>query len=175
MVDSPSISRRQVLAAVGATATGAGGYVVGVRSASSVPDWLAGRDCAPSTLATSPTDWPFDRHDRANTGHAPARAGPDWPLGQIWEREWPVGDIHRLRPLVVADGVVVALVVAAPQSVLLGISNDDGRVIWRRAAEDAEYGQVFAASGMAFVEGEIPNSSDRFAARSLGDGSLAAP
>jgi len=65
---------------------------------------------------------------------------------------------------------VVALVVAAPQSVLLGISNDDGRVIWRRAAEDAEYGQVFAASGMAFVEGEIPNSSDRFAARSLGDG-----
>jgi len=170
MVDSPSISRRQVLAAVGATATGAGGYVVGVRSASSVPDWLAGRDCAPSTLATSPTDWPFDRHDRANTGHAPARAGPDWPLGQIWEREWPVGDIHRLRPLVVADGVVVALVVAAPQSVLLGISNDDGRVIWRRAAEDAEYGQVFAASGMAFVEGEIPNSSDRFAARSLGDG-----
>ncbi|WP_262177426.1 PQQ-like beta-propeller repeat protein [Haloarcula laminariae] len=65
---------------------------------------------------------------------------------------------------------MAALVVAAPQSVLLGISNDGGRVIWRHTAEDAEYGQVFAASGMAFVEGKIPNSSARFAVRSLGDG-----
>jgi len=172
MVDSPSISRRQVLAAVGGSAIGVGGYVAGARSASRVPDWLAGRDCAPSPLATSQTDWPFDRHDRANTGRAPARAGPDWPLGQTWEREWPVNDIHGLRPLVVADGVVIAFVVAPPQSVLLGISNDDGRVIWRRTVEDAEYGQVFAASGMAFVEGEVPNSSVRFAARSLGDGTV---
>ena len=170
MVDSPSISRRHVLAAGGVVTTGVGSYVAGVRSADSMPDWLAGRDCAPSPLATSQTDWPFPRHDRANTGHAPMRAGPDWPLTRTWEREWPVGDLHRLRSLVVADGVVVALVGADPQSVLLGISNDDGRVRWRRSAEDAEYGQVFAASGMAFVEGAVPNSSARFAARSLGDG-----
>lgn len=170
MVDLPSIPRRKVLAAAGTAATGVGGYVAGVRSADSMPDWLAGRDCAPSPLATSSTDWPFPQHDRANTGHAPKRAGPDWPLTRTWEREWPVGDLFRLRSLVVADGVVVAPVVAAPRSVLLGISNDDGRVIWRRRIEDAEYGQVFAASGTAFVEGAIPDSSVRFAARSLGDG-----
>lgn len=170
MADSPSISRRQALAAVGAVTTGVGSYVAGVRSADSMPDWLAGRDCAPSPLATSPTDWPFPRHDRANTGHAPARAGPDWPLDRTWEREWPVGDMYELRPLVVADGVVVALVVAAPQSILLALSLDDGRVLWRRSVSDARYGQVCAASGIAFVEGEVPDSPVRFAARSLGDG-----
>ncbi|WP_265110877.1 PQQ-like beta-propeller repeat protein [Halosolutus halophilus] len=170
MPDPPSISRRQALGAVGGAATGVGGYIAGVRSADSVPDWLAGRDCAPSPLATNPTDWPFPRHDRANTRHAPARAGPDWPPDRTWEREWPVGDVYELRPLIVVDGVVVALIEAAPQSVLLAISLADGRVLWRREAEDASYAQVCAAGGMAFVEGEVPDSPVRFAARSLGDG-----
>jgi outer membrane protein assembly factor BamB len=170
MVELPSTSRRRALAAVGATAIGVGGYVAGVRSADAVPDWLAGRDCAPSRLATSPTDWSFPRHDRANTGHAPARAGPDWPLDRAWEREWPVGDVHELRPLVVADGVVVALLIASPRSLLLALSLADGRVRWRRPVGDAGYGHVFAAGGTAFVDGEVPDSPARFAARSLGDG-----
>ncbi len=118
MPDSPSISRRQALTAVGVTATGISGYVAGVRSADSMPDWLAGRDCTPSSLATSPTDWSFPRYNRANTGHAPVRAGPDWPVDRTWEREWPVGDVYDLSPLIVADGVVVVLMEAAPQSVL---------------------------------------------------------
>lgn len=170
MSDSPSLSRRQALAAVGAAATGAGGYLAGVRSADSVPDWLAGRDCVPSPLVTSPTDWPFPRHDRANTGHAPTRAGPDWPLNQTWEREWPIGDLNELKPLIVADGIVIALLVANPRSVLLALSLADGQVHWRQSVKDAHYGQVCAASGMAFVQGEVPNSSVQFATRSLGDG-----
>jgi outer membrane protein assembly factor BamB len=172
MADLPSISRRHALAAVGATTIGVSSYVAGVRSAGNVPDWLAGRDCTPSSLATSPTDWPFPRHDRANTGHAPARAGPDWPLDRAWSREWPVGDMHELRPLVAADGVIVALVVADPESVLLALSLADGRVRWRRSARDTSYGQVCAASGMAFVEGEDPDSPVQFAVRSLGDGAV---
>lgn len=171
MVDTPSISRRRALAALGVAAAGTGGYVAGVRSADDAPDWLAGRDCAPSPLVTSPTDWPFPRHDRANTGHAPARAGPDWPLDRAWEREWPVGDLYGLRPLVVADGVAVALLEADPESALLAFSLVDGRVRWRRPIENAGYGGVCAASGTAFVEGAVPDSATRFAARSLGDGS----
>lgn len=170
MPDSPSISRRRTLAAVGGTAIGVGSYVAGVRSADSAPDWLAGRDCAPSPLVTSSTDWPFARNDRANTGHAPARAGPDWPLDRTWEREWPVGDIHQLNSLVVADGVVVALLGASPQSVLLAISLADGRVRWRRPVEDASFGRVCAASGTVFADVSVPDSSVQFAARSLGDG-----
>lgn len=170
MADVPSISRRTVIAAVGATTIGVGSYLAGVRSADDVPDWLAGRDCAPSPLVTSPTDWPFPHHDRANTGQAPARAGPDWPLDRAWEREWPVGELFELKPMVVADGVVVALLEADPESVLLALSLTDGRVLWRRSARDASYRQVCAASGMAFVEGTVPDSPVRFAARSLGDG-----
>ena len=170
MFDLPSISRRQALAAVGAAATGAGGYLAGVRSADSVPDWLADRDCVPSPLITSSTDWPFSRHDRANTGHAPTRASPDWPLNQTWEREWPIGDMYELKPLIVADGIVIALLEANPQSVLLALSLSDGQVRWRQPIENAYYGQVCAASGMAFVQGDAPHSSIRFAARSLSDG-----
>ncbi|WP_336337871.1 outer membrane protein assembly factor BamB family protein [Haloarcula brevis] len=170
MPELPSVSRRRALAAVGATAIGVGSYVAGLRSADAAPDWLAGRDCAPSPLVTSPTDWSFPRHDRANTGHAPARAGPDWPLDRRWERSWPVGDLHELRALAVADGVVVALLVASPRSHLLALSLADGRVRWRRPVGDAGYGYAFAAGGTAFVEGAVPDSSARFAARSLGDG-----
>ncbi|AHG01139.1 hypothetical protein HALLA_17725 [Halostagnicola larsenii XH-48] len=170
MTDLSSISRRRALAAFGAVATGVSGYVAGVRSADSVPDWLAGRDCAPSPLVTSPTDWAFPRHDRANTGHAPTRAGPNWPLNKAWEREWPIGDLYELMPLVVSNGVVVALMEADPRSVLLAISLADGRVRWRRAVDDARYGHVCAASGTAFVEAEVPDSPVQLAARSLGDG-----
>lgn len=90
MPDLPSIPRRQALATAGIAATSVGGYVAGVRTVDAVPDWFVGRDCSPSSLATSATDWPFAKHDRANTGHAPDRAGPDWPLTQVWEVEWPI-------------------------------------------------------------------------------------
>lgn len=170
MADVPSISRRQALAAAGATTIGGVSYVAGVRSADMAPDWLAGRDCTSSPLATSSTDWPFPRHDRANTRRAPARAGPDWPLDRTWELEWPVGDLLEVKPLVVADGVVVAVLEADPETVLLAISLGDGRVRWRRSARAASYGQVCAASGIAFVDGTVPDSPVRFAARSLGDG-----
>ena len=170
MADVPSISRRKALAAVGATTIGSGSYVAGLRSADSVPDRLAGRDCAPSPLATNPADWPFPRHDRANTGHAPARAGPDQLVERTWEQEWPVGHLSELKSLVVADGIVVALLVADPESMLVGLSLAEGRVLWRRSAREASYGRVCAASGVAFVEGEIPNSSAQFTARSLSDG-----
>lgn len=76
----------------------------------------------------------------------------------------------ELKPLIVANGVMVALLEADSQSVLLALSLDDGRVLWRRSVRDARYGQVCAASGMTFVEGEVPDSPVRFAARLLGDG-----
>lgn len=170
MADMPSISRRRALAAIGAATIGIGSYVAGVRSADSMPDRLAGRNCAPSPLATSPTDWPFPRHDRANTGHAPARAGPDWPLEQVWEQKWPVGDIYNLRSLVVADGVAVTLVEGDPGSILLALSLVDGTVLWQRPVRNARYGQVSTASGMAFVQGDVSDSPTRFAARSVADG-----
>ena len=167
----PSISRRQALAAVGLASTGVGGFLAGVRTAPHVPDWLAGRSCDPSALATSPTDWSFPWHDRANTGQAPATAGPEWPLTKAWEREWPVGDLFRLRPLVAADGVVIGLLEAEPHSLLLGISVADGHIRWEFPAVDARYGHVCAAGGTAFVEASHPEPSVRFAARSLADGS----
>ncbi|WP_435347431.1 hypothetical protein [Haloarchaeobius sp. HRN-SO-5] len=55
MPDLSSISRRQVLAAVGVGATGTGGYVAGVRSADSAPDWLASRECSPSPAPNRPS------------------------------------------------------------------------------------------------------------------------
>lgn len=165
MREQSPISRRQALAAVGAGATGVGGYLVGIRSADSVPDWLAGRNCDPAPLVTSQTDWTFPRHDRANTGHAPDRAGQDWPLEETLERDWPIGNLFELTSLVVADGVVVALLEAQPRDVLLALSIDDGRLRWRQWVEDAYRGRVCAASGFAFVQGEVSDSSTRFAAR----------
>lgn len=170
MPDLPSISRRQALAAAGLASTGVGGFLAGVRTAPQAPDWLDGRPCDPSALAASPMDWPFPRYDRANTGHAPAIAGPEWPPSRAWKREWPIGDLYRLRPLVAADGVIVGLLEAEPRSVVLGISSVDGHIRWELPVEDARYGHVCAAGGTAFIETSIPDSNVRFAARSLADG-----
>lgn len=170
MTDLPSLSRRQLLATVGATATGVSGYVAGVRSADSVPNWLAGRDCSPSPLVTSPTDWTFPQHDRANTGHAPARASPDWPLDQMWELEWPVGGFYRPTPLIIADGTVIAFVDDGQRGVLLAVSLNDGQIRWRRPARNAESGWAAAANGTVFADVPISDSPVQFAARSLGDG-----
>lgn len=170
MTDRPSPSRRQLLGTVGATATGVGGYIAGVRSADSAPEWLTGRGCAPAPLVTSPTDWAGPRHDRANTGRAPARASPDWPLDRTWELEWPIGGRYRPAQLIVADGIVIAFVDDGQQGVLLAISIEDGQIRWRRPAQNAETGWAAAASGTVFVDVELPNSPAQFAARSLGDG-----
>lgn len=173
MTGPSSLSRRQVLAAVGVSATGVGGYAAGAYTADAAPDWLADRDgdCSSASLTTSETDWAFPRHDRTNTSHAPARAGPDWPLEQVWETEWPVGRAYDVSGLVVADDIAVALLPGAPQGVVVALSLDSGRVRWSHRADDAEYGQVLAASGRAFVETEVPETDAQFAVRSLGDGS----
>lgn len=92
MSREPSITRRHVLAAGGVATVGIGGYLADVLTGDSVPAWLTGRECRPSALATSPTDWPFPRHDRP-----PERAGPTWPLTQVWEREWPTGPCSSRR------------------------------------------------------------------------------
>jgi len=171
MPELPSISRRRALAALGVTATGAGGYVAGVRTSDEMPDWLAGRECSPSPLVTSPTDWPVPRHDRANTGHAPARAGPDWPLERVWERDWPIANIYRTSSFVAANGVVLAILDSS-QSAIVAFSISDGRVSWRQPIDDGQFAHGFAAGGTAFVKAQLPDSNTRVAALSLGDGSL---
>lgn len=169
MADSPSLSRRQALAAACVATTGVGGYVAGARTGDGISDWSDARDCSPSSLATSTTDWPFSRHDRANTSHAPSRAGPDWPPTTAWESTWSIADIHSIRSLVISDGVAVAIL-EAMRGAVVGLSLADGRLLWRRPAEDAGHGRALAASGSAFVEASAPDSDASFAARSLGDG-----
>ncbi|WP_255150821.1 PQQ-binding-like beta-propeller repeat protein [Halorarius halobius] len=170
MPDSPSISRRQALAAAGLATTGVGGYVAGVRTADAVPDWLAGRDCDPAPFVTDPTDWPFPRHDRANTGHAPARAAPDWPLERAWKREWPVGGVSTTTEVVVADGVALLGVQAAPHDLVFAVSLDDGRTLWTRRADRVGVGQPFAAGGLGFAATDTAGPDGGFGARSLADG-----
>lgn len=172
MRDTPSISRRQALAAVGASALGLGSYVAGARTAEAVPDWLAGRDCDPVPLSTSETDWPFPRYNRANTGHAPARAGPSWPLERVWQREWPLREFFRVAPLTVADGTVLAAVDADADTGLLGFSLSDGTERWRAGTESHRPEPVVTAGGIALYRGEPPEGPLSVEARTLADGSV---
>lgn len=171
MREMPSISRRQLLAGAGVSAVGLGGYVAGARTADAVPDWLAGRDCDPAALATSETDWPFPRHDRANTGHAPARAGPDWPLERVWTREWPVRELYRIAPLTVADGTVFVAAELDVPAGILAFSLSDGTERWRAGAESVRPEPVVSVGGIAFCRTEVPDTL-AVQARAVSDGSL---
>jgi outer membrane protein assembly factor BamB len=172
MRDSPSISRRQALAAAGVAATGLGGYVAGVRTAESVPDWLAGRECDPAPFVTDPADWPAPRRDQTNSSHAPAEVGPDWPLDRVWDRKWPVGGFFRVAPLTVSDGVVLASVMAEVHGGLYAFSLADGQPRWqvRVEANDPPRPAV-TAGGLAFFQTETPGTL-AVQARALADGSL---
>lgn len=163
----PSIercSRRQLLAlAGGAGVAAAGGFAAGVGYS---PD-----DCTPSPLASDSTDWPFPRQDAANTGTAPARAGPE-ELTAAWRREWPLGRGHRSGPLAVADGTVLVPLEASPRSAVLAVSLADGTEQWRYHV-DGTRGAVLPLAGTAFTSiRAVDGPGEELQARNLADGAV---
>jgi outer membrane protein assembly factor BamB len=172
MRDSPSISRRQTLAALGVSAVGLGGYLAGVRTADAVPDWLAGRECDPAPFVTDPADWSVPRRDQTNSSHAPAQTGPDWPLDHAWEREWPVPGFFRVAPLTVSNGVVLASASADVHGGLYAFSLADGQVRWQVRVEDNDMPHpAMAAGGLVFFVTETPETL-AVQALALADGSV---
>lgn len=172
MAESRAVSRRRALAAAGVGGVALAGYAAGARTADLVPGWVAGRDCDPPPLATGGTEWPFARHDVANTGTAPDRAALAWPVERAWTREWPVGGFFRLAPLTVADDVVLASIAGGGASGLHAFSLSDGAVQWRAAARNDRPNPVAAPGGVALFRTRPRENPPTVQARALGDGSL---
>jgi outer membrane protein assembly factor BamB len=96
------LSRRQVLAAAGATGLGGGlgGYVLG----NGIDETLGrSEDCDPPPLSRPVDGWAMPDYDLANTGHCPGELAPE-----TLETTWRVDrDQTRFRAPVVANGTVL--------------------------------------------------------------------
>ena len=147
---TPTYSRRAVLAAggtglaCGVAAGGLGGLLPSVGGA-------AARSCDPEPLSTSPSDWITPGQDTANTGHAPARSGPD-----TLDRRWLVETERReyASPLVV-DGAVITPTVAGEgndaHAALAGYDLGSGDRRWRAGDPDSPQSPRSAVAAGGFV------------------------
>ena len=92
-----TLSRRQLVALCGACAGAGtlGGYAYG--------GTLRQKDCDPSPLAVSPTEWTLPEYDVANTRAAPAESAPSDELSERWRISFEEPD----QPLVINGSVLI--------------------------------------------------------------------
>lgn len=145
-------SRRRALAALGTA--GVGGAVLGFGAGATVGlDAFTGPSACDSTpLSSSPTEWPFPRSDRGNTGRAPALSAPDGRLRERWRVEVPRA--HDVGQPVVANGQVVVSA-ASEYWTVAALDLRDGSERWRVGFPDADRANpVVAAGDSVFYAGE---------------------